>query len=105
MSSGKLSEKEAFYFFTSVGNFTGVSAASLEDFLKDIKEVDVKSLEFHLERRDFEKWVTDVLKDPKLAREIRYLRNRKPTGENLRTSFYNIVSVRFKELTKDISKI
>jgi alpha-amylase len=100
----KLSQKEAFHFFTSIGNPTGTIATSLEDFLKDIKEVNAKSLEFHLEREDFEKWVTNVLKDTKLAREIRYLQNQKLTGEALRNSLYSVVSKRYKELTTNLPK-
>lgn len=71
----KLLPSEAFYFFASIGNFIGRIAASHEDFLREIRDVDVKSLEFHMEREDFEKWATDVLRDTKLAREIRDLRN------------------------------
>ena len=104
MALRKLSQKEAFYFFTSIGNPTSIIATSLGDFLKDIKDVDAKSLEFHLEREDFEKWVSDILKDTKLAREIRYLRNQKLTGEALRNSLYSIVSKRYKELTTNLPK-
>ena len=99
MAIRKLSHKEAFYFFTSIGNFTGRVAASLEDFLKEVRHVDAKSLEFHLSRRDFEKWMIDVLRDAKLAGEIRNLRNRKLTGKPLRDSLYRIVSRRYEELT------
>ena len=95
----KPSHKEAFYFFTSIGNFTGRIATSLEDFLEETRDVDAKSLEFHLQRRDFEKWIIDVLRDVKLAREIRNLRNQKLTGKALRNSLYRIVSRRCKELT------
>lgn len=96
----KLSQKEAFYFFTSIGNFTGRIATSLESFLKEIRDVEAKSLEFHLERKDFEKWIIDVLRDTKLAREIRNLRNQKVTGKALRNSLYTTVSRRYKELAE-----
>lgn len=104
MAMRKLSPKETFHFFTSIGNFTGTIAASLEDFLKEIRNVDVKSLEFHLQRRDFEKWIIDVLRDAKLAGEIQNLRNQKLTAEALRNSLYNIVSRRYKELTRKPTK-
>ena len=100
MAIRKLSQKEAFYFFTSVGNFIGRVATSLDEFLKEIKAVDTTSLEFHLQRQDFEKWTTDVLKDAKLALEIRSLRNQKFTGEPLRNRLYSVVSRRHKELTR-----
>ena len=102
MSTRKLSPKEAFYFFTSVGNFTGRIAVSLEDFLKEIRDIDVKSLGFHLQRQDFERWIIDVLKDPKLAKEIQKLRNQKLTGKALRNSLYSILlrNVRLQELKR-----
>lgn len=104
MAIKKLSQAEAFYFFTSIGNFTGRSAASLEDFMKEIREIDAKSLEFHIQREDFEKWITDILRDTKLAKEIRNLRNQGLTGESLRNSLYSIVLKRYKELTRKPAK-
>lgn len=58
--------EKTFYFFTSIGNYTGMSASSLKEFMEKINEVNVKSLEFHLYRGDFEKWVTEVLQDADL---------------------------------------
>lgn len=93
-----LTREEAFYFFTSIGNYTGQSAASLDEFLLKIKDVNIKSLEFHLYREDFEKWIALTLGDPKLADEIKGLRNLKVVGNALRDRLYFIVSRRVKEL-------
>jgi len=93
-----LLREEAFYFFTSIGNYTGQSAASLEEFMRKIKEINIKSLEFHLYREDFEKWISQTLGDPKLAAEIRNLRLRKVVGNLLREQLYNVVSRRYREL-------
>jgi len=90
--------EEAFYFFTSIGNYTGQSAASLDEFLQKVKDVDIKSLEFHLFREDFEKWIVQTLGDNKLAEEIRMLRGQKVVGNALRDRLYFIVSRRLKEL-------
>lgn len=90
--------EEAFYFFTSIGNYTGQSAASLEEFLQKIKDIDIKSLEFHLFREDFEKWIAQTLGDDKLADEIKILREQKVVGNTLRDRLYFIVSRRLKEL-------
>ena len=90
--------EEAFYFFTSIGNYTGVSASSLDEFLQKIKDVDVKSLEFHLFREDFEKWIAQTLGDDKLAGEIKLVRSQKIIGNALRDRLYFIVSRRLKEL-------
>lgn len=90
--------EEAFYFFTSIGNYTGESAASLEEFMNKIKEINMKSLEFHLYREDFEKWIAQTLGDAKLAAEIKGLRSLKFVGNALRDRIYYVVSRRVKEL-------
>ena len=88
-----------FYFCVDVGDYTGASASSYEDFLTSIEKVEAKSLSFHLKRGDFEKWVSDVLKDDELAKEIGKLKNQKLHGQALRNRLYSIVSERHKELT------
>jgi hypothetical protein len=80
-----------FYFCIDINDYTGISAASYEDFLASIKKVNAKSLSFHLERGDFEKWVLDILKDEKLAGEMTKLKNRRLHGQALRNSLYHIV--------------
>jgi len=96
----KLSREEAFYFFISIGNYMGESAASLEEFVKKIGEVDTKSLEFHLCRGDFEKWVAEVLGDEKLAEQVKGLRNLGLTGDALRVQLYGVVLKRCEELKR-----
>ena len=94
----KLSRENAFYFFTSVGNYTGEHAASLEEFVKKIGGANVKSLEFHFYRGDFEKWVDEVLEDRELAKKIRNLRNLELVGSSLREQLRFVVSKRFEKL-------
>jgi len=97
----KLSRENAFYFFTSIGNYIGENAASLEEFVKKVGEVNAKSLEFHFYRGDFEKWVAEVLEDGELAEEIRRLKNLKPIGDALRGQLYHVVSKRFEKLKSE----
>lgn len=96
-----LPREKAFYFFTSIGNYTGEKANSLKEFLKKIKEVNVKSLEFHLYRRDFEKWIDETLEDRKLASEIRNLRVLNYSGIALKEQLHNLVAKRYKELSSN----
>ena len=98
----KLAREEAFYFFTSIGNYTGESAASLEEFVKKIGEVNTRSLEFHLYRRDFEKWVTKVLGDERLADQIKNVRSLSLTGDALRDQLYLVISKRCEELKSEL---
>jgi hypothetical protein len=93
-----VSREKAFYFFTSIGNYTGVSASSLKEFMEKINEVNVKSLEFHLYRGDFEKWISEVLEDGELAGEVRKLQKFNLTGDPLRNQLYLSVSRRLKRL-------
>ena len=85
-----------------MGNYTGESAASLEEFVKKVREVDSKSLEFHFYRGDFEKWVGQVLVDMRLAEEIRNLRNVNVAGDDLQARLYSVVSKRHRELRRGL---
>jgi len=93
-----LSRENAFYFFTSVGNYTGQRAMSLEEFANKIREVKIMSLEFHLYRGDFEKWTAEVLEDSELTEKISDLKNLEPVRSALRDQLYVIVSKRLEEL-------
>jgi hypothetical protein len=96
----ELPREKAFYFFTSIGNYTGHNASSLEEFVREILEVNVKSLEFHLYRKDFEKWVSETLEDNSLASKVGNLRAVKPIGIDLRDQLYLIVSKHLDSLKK-----
>lgn len=98
----KLPRERAFYFFTSIGNYTGESASSLEEFMKKISEVNVKSLEFHLSRGDFERWIAETLEDKELAEKIKSLRIKDFTGNNLREQLKLVVSRRYENLRRKL---
>ena len=87
-----------FHFCVDIGDYMGISAFSYEDFLTSVKQVKAKSLSFHVERGDFQKWVLDVLKDKKLAKEIGKIKSQKLRGQALRNRLYRVVSERRKEL-------
>jgi hypothetical protein len=90
--------EKAFYFFTSAGNYTGMSAASLKEFMDRVGDVDIKSLEFHLQRGDFQKWVEEILQDNDLAWEIKRLQKFNLSGDALRNQLGMVVSRRYKRL-------
>lgn len=100
MSVRKLEQVAPFHFCVDIDDYTGVSAASYEEFLMSIKRVKAKSLSFHVKRGDFERWVLDILQDEKLAREIGKLKRQKLWGQALRNRLCRIVSERLKELGK-----
>ena len=94
--------EKAFYFFTSIGNYTGISASSLKEFTEKINEVNAKSLDFHLYRGDFEKWINEVLQDGELAMEIRKLQKFNFAGDVLRNQLYMTVSRHLKRLASQL---
>ena len=99
MSLGKPEWIAPFHFCTDIGDYAGISAASYEDFLKSIKQVNAKSLSFHIQRGDFQKWTLNSLKDKKLAKELENVKNQKLHGQALRNRLNRIVSERINELT------
>jgi hypothetical protein len=97
-----LPREKAFYFFTSIGNYTGEGASSLKEFMEKLPSLDVKSVEFHVFRGDFEKWVTEVLGDNRLAEEIVTLRKSGLRGEQLRSQLCAMVSRRHQQLVRPV---
>lgn len=97
-----LSREKAFYFFTSIGNYTGESAASLRTFVDKIGEMNLKSLEFHFYRGDFEKWIAEVLEDKELAEQIGTFRNSSPVGEKLKSGLHHILISRHSKLKETL---
>jgi hypothetical protein len=90
--------EKTFYFYTSIGKFTGQRADSLEEFTEKILVVNTKSLEFHLYRGDFEHWIAGELEDNELASKIKRLKESKPMGKDLRDRLYLIVSKHYNSL-------
>lgn len=99
-----LPREKAFYFFTSIGNYTGESASSLKEFMEKLNRVNVKSLEFHLYRGDFERWITEVVEDRRLAEDIVRLQKINLHGDRLRNQLYYTVSKRYYQLTDTTPK-
>ena len=73
-----------FYFYSSLGNYTGFLATSIDEFIEGLKDVPVPSLEFHIFRRDFERWATDAIGSLVLSERIRDIRRKGLLGEDLR---------------------
>lgn len=58
------------------------------------REVDIKSLEFHLYRGDFERWIAETLGDKELAEESKDLKSQNLVGNDLRNKLSLILSKR-----------
>ncbi len=82
---------KSFYFDTGLGQYSGILASSIEEFLASLKIVPLESLEYHIGRRDLEKWTKDVLGSVMLADNIRTLRRSQLKGEDLRIRLVEVV--------------
>jgi mannose-1-phosphate guanylyltransferase len=75
---------KAFYCFTDIGQYTGLLATSVEGFIDALEKSPLQSIEFHVKRRDYERWVRDVLALNDLADGVEDLRRKGVSGEELR---------------------
>ena len=93
-------EQEGFHFYLAIGEPTGETAVSLADLVKKIELVDVRSVNFHFPRKDFEKWTRAVLGDAELALRIGRIGKIRPgiEGEALRNEIIRTVKMRLNEL-------
>ena len=88
---------EGFHFFRAPGDSTGKTATSLADFAEKLRTVDIRSVNFHFPRQDFEKWLRDVIGDAELSRRIGRIR-KETHGEKLRSEIIQAVKGRLNEL-------
>ena len=93
-------ESKGFHFYLAIGEPTGETAVSLADFVKKLEIVDVRSVNFHFSRKDFEKWIRGIIGDAELALRVgRIGRIRLGIqGEALRNEIIRVVKVRLNEL-------
>jgi len=94
-----VSAERAFYFYADIGRPLGVIASGLKEFGSQLKTIEVASLEFHLKRGDFEKWV-QMLGDADLANSLAKLREGGLSKEKLRTELVRIVQTRVRQLQR-----
>ncbi len=85
--------EKTFHFYVAVHKPLNVFAYGLMDFSKKIQSVDPTSLEFHLQRGDFEKWFSSI-GDAELAKKMALLKTTNLSGEQLREKLKEIVEKR-----------
>jgi hypothetical protein len=95
--------ERAFYFYVDIGMPIDAVANSLKDFGEKLKTVEMKSLEFHLGRGDFEKWVY-MLGDPELAKSMVKLKGSGFTGPKLRSELVRSVQTRVRQLQRSVTR-
>jgi DNA-binding MarR family transcriptional regulator len=93
--------ERGFHFYRGLGQYTGLTALSLEDFQKALKNLEIASLEFHLSRGDFEPWIRS-LGDEDLAERISKIREEGLKGEEALKALSKAVEARIRELKEAI---
>jgi len=92
---------KGFHFYTASGQFTGETATNLDVFEKKLQVVPTDSVNFHLQRGDFQKWMKDTLGDDELAKRISQIKLTLPV-EDLRKKLLAIVQTRITELRREL---
>jgi len=95
---------KGFTFFYEFARPTQLTVQSLDEFLSALKTIDIKPIEFHIERGDFERWIRQVVGDDTLADKLSASKNEKLSGEKLRTKIISVVERRINEL-KTVAKL
>jgi alpha-amylase len=92
---------EPFLFYTAIGEkyFTGAMVWSLRGFTKAIQRVSTKSVEFHSNRGDFERWADKSFHDTVLSEQLKKERLSKLSGEPLREAIIKDVKKASDRLT------
>jgi hypothetical protein len=89
-------EGKEFLFYNSLEEFTGQKATSLADFVNKLERIDLRSINFHQARKDFETWIRDVAGDPELALKLDRI-DKCLQGEALRVEILRQLRLRLKE--------
>jgi hypothetical protein len=92
---GTVTYERSFQFFDGTAKPTGEFAVSLSDFCNKIRTLSSECLAFHLKRRDFQKWISEVIGDVELAGRLNKI---KVKNSALRDTLYAFVSSRIQEL-------
>jgi len=89
---------KGFTFFDDFARPTKLTVHSLSEFCSALKTKDAKSIRFHVERGDFERWLRQIVGDDKLADKIASISEKKLSGEKLRKRVLNAVKRRINKL-------
>jgi len=93
--------EKGFHFYKAPGSFTGETATSLDAFEKKIQVVPAGSVNFHLQRGDFQKWIEDTLGDDELAKRVSLIKLTLPV-DDLRKELLAIVQTRLTQLKREL---
>ena len=94
-----LPHDKAFNFYVTFGKPLNLHAHTLRDFANKLERADIASVEFHMQRGDFENWLRG-LGDEELAKKTMLLKKKNLVGEDLRMQMHEMVEQRYFELAQ-----
>jgi hypothetical protein len=95
-----VSEEKAFNFYSDIDRPLGISASSIQEFSQRLKDLDPKSIAFHIHRNDFQKWFDDAIGDKEFAAKLSKFKNLKLPPEKMKNKIYDEVKKRMRQLVK-----
>lgn len=96
----KLPAEKGFTFAYKLANPTKWTVHSLEEFYSTLKIISLRSVQFHITRGDFEKWIRWAIGDNKLADQLAVARKSKILDDEIRERLLSLVGQRIKELER-----
>jgi len=95
-----LPKPKMFYFYDTHGHYLERAAANLWEFREALSELPLETIQYHLRRGDFERWLENVLHDDELARRVRKVGSRGLQKDMLRQALLEVVIDRYDELDR-----
>ena len=95
-TSRTASQDHTFYFYKGLGQPLHTTAGNLAEFVEVMQGLDLDSIQFHLERGDFERWFK-MLGEESLANQAGGLRGKDISSQELRTELSLMVGSRIDQ--------
>jgi hypothetical protein len=90
---------QGFHFCLDGGKYTGVTATNLHEFSEKLQTIDSNSIVFHLQRRDFQKWISDEFCDKELPMQIDQISAERANDAKVRQELVNTINLYIKKYT------
>ena len=90
-------KNEGLELYKAPGEHTGKTATSLGDLNEKLRQIDIRAVNHHFKRREFEKWIRNTIGDEELARRFSRI-DREGHGEKLRAQMITLIKTRLDEL-------